>query len=66
MGHLFHSIHEQNYIAHAIAYATKIGAYQCEQQSRNQSNTHFSSIYLICTLILPLLYFNEVTVLRFR
>jgi len=64
MGHLFHSIHEQNYIAHAIAYATKIGAYhQCEQ-STNQSSIHFSSIYLICTLILSL-YFNEVTVLRF-
>ncbi|CAI6360593.1 unnamed protein product [Macrosiphum euphorbiae] len=66
MGHLFHSIHEQNYIAHAIAYATKIGAYHCEQQqSGNQSYTHLSSIYLICTLILSLLYFNEVTVLRF-
>jgi len=64
MGHLFHSIHEQNYIAHAIAYATKIGAYQCET-SMNKSYIHFSGIYLICTLILSLLYFNEVTVLRF-
>jgi len=64
MGHLFHSIHEQNYIAHAIAYATKIGAYQSEQ-SMNQSYINLSSIYLISTLILSLLYFNEVTVLRF-
>lgn len=64
MGHLFHSIHEQNYIAHAIAYATKIGMYHQSEQSTNQSFIHFSSIYLICTLILSL-YVNEVTVLRF-
>jgi len=57
MGHLFHSIHEQNYIAHAIAYATKIGAYRSEQLV-NQSNIHFSNIYLIYTFILSLLYFN--------
>ncbi|XP_025199754.1 alkaline phosphatase-like isoform X2 [Melanaphis sacchari] len=57
MGHLFHSIHEQNYIAHAIAYATKIGFYQNEQL-QNQSYTYFSNIYLICTLILTLFYFN--------
>lgn len=59
MGHLFHSIHEQNYVAHVIAYATKIGAYRSEQlQLMNQSNIHFSNIYLIYTLILSLLYFN--------
>lgn len=57
MGHLFHSIHEQNYIAHVIAYATKIGAYRSEQLL-NQSYIPFSNIYLIYTLILTLLYFN--------
>jgi len=25
--HLFHSVHEQNYVAHVIAYAADIGAY---------------------------------------
>lgn len=46
MGHLFHSIHEQNYVAHAIAYATKIGFYRSEPV-QNRSYTHFSNIYLI-------------------
>lgn len=55
MGHLFHSIHEQNYIAHAIAYAAKIGPYQ---DGLNNSCINFSNIYLICTLILTLLYFK--------
>lgn len=57
MGHLFHSIHEQNYVAHAIAYATKIGYYRSEQV-QNHSYTHFSNIYLICTFILTLFCFN--------
>nr|AEV66507.1 alkaline phosphatase 3 [Aphis glycines] len=57
MGHLFHSIHEQNYVAHAIAYATKIGFYRSEPV-QNHSYTHFSNIYLICTFILTLFCLN--------
>lgn len=55
MGHLFHSIHEQNYVAHVIAYASKIGPYQNEANSKSYRN--FSNIYLICTLIFTMFYF---------
>lgn len=54
MGHLFHSIHEQNYIAHAIAYAAKIGPY--EKGLNNKSEINFSNIYLTCTLFFTLFY----------
>lgn len=57
MGHLFHSIHEQNFVAHAIAYAAKIGPYQ---NDLNQSNINFSNIYLVCTLITTLFYFYYI------
>jgi alkaline phosphatase len=50
MGHLFHSIHEQNYIAHVIAYATKIGPYQ-NGLNNNSTGIMTSNIYLICILI---------------
>lgn len=35
MAHLFHTLHEQNYIAHAMGYAACIGANQdhCKSQS---------------------------------
>lgn len=54
MGHLFQSIHEQNYIAHAIAYAAKIGPY--ENGLDNKSEINISNIYIICTLFLILFY----------
>lgn len=58
MGHLIHSIHEQNYVAHVIAYASKIGPYQNEIKSK--SHCSFSNIYLICMLlVLQSFIFNE-------
>ena len=30
MAHLFHGVHEQNYIAHVMAYASCVGAYSGE------------------------------------
>lgn len=28
MSHLFHGVHEQNYVAHVMAYAAKMGMYK--------------------------------------
>lgn len=28
MAHLFHNVHEQNYVAHVVAFAAKIGPYK--------------------------------------
>jgi len=55
MGHLFHSVHEQNYVAHAIAYAAKIGPYQ--SGVTNKSNMNLSNIYLLYTFVFTLFYF---------
>ena len=32
MAHLFHGVHEQNYIAHVMAYASCVGDYSHHQQ----------------------------------
>ncbi|KAF4533338.1 hypothetical protein B566_EDAN002735 [Ephemera danica] len=33
MAHLFHSVHEQNYVAHAVAYAMKIGPFETSKST---------------------------------
>lgn len=55
MGHLFHSVHEQNYIAHAIAYAAKMGPYR---EDKNSSYANLSNIYILSILLLTLIYFK--------
>lgn len=43
--HLFHSVHEQNYVAHVIAYAAKIGDYD------NSPNSGISNHVLIAVVL---------------
>ncbi|XP_050524617.1 alkaline phosphatase-like [Daktulosphaira vitifoliae] len=50
MGYLFHSIHEQSYVAHAVAYATKIGPYQ--NGLNNSTPPIFNISYLLLTTIM--------------
>ncbi|XP_011148617.1 alkaline phosphatase isoform X1 [Harpegnathos saltator] len=40
--HLFHSVHEQNYVAHVIAYAAKVGKYS------NDAATMLQRVFSIC------------------
>merc|ERR1711915_546792 len=51
MAHLFHSLHEQNYIAHAMAYAACIGANQ--DHCKSSAIVYTSSTLMIMTV--PLL-----------
>ena len=39
MSHLFHGTHEQNYIAHVMAYASCVGANQkhCEEDAKHEA-----------------------------
>ena len=41
MSHLFHSVHEQNYIAHVMAYASCVGSNKkhCSTASMSQSGS---------------------------
>ncbi|CAH0726766.1 unnamed protein product, partial [Brenthis ino] len=43
--HLFHNVHEQNYVFHAISYAAKIGAY-------SSGNILQSSVVILCITLL--------------
>lgn len=54
--HLFHSVHEQNYVAHVIAYATNVGKYN----GASISQIHFLNVVILCgSLILSLLIANK-------
>ncbi|KAK7865832.1 hypothetical protein R5R35_001287 [Gryllus longicercus] len=53
MAHLFHSVHEQTYVAHVIAYAAKIGPYSSASSFYSFSATaivlfSFFVFYILC------------------
>ena len=55
MSHLFHGVHEQNYIAHVMAYASCVGPYnspdQCAQADvSEQAASHGVRTYSISVL----------------
>ncbi|KAG5325756.1 PPBT protein, partial [Pseudoatta argentina] len=50
--HLFHSVHEQNYVAHVIAYATGIGEY-----SNNAEISHY--------ILYPVVLYSNLILLTF-
>ncbi|XP_075236104.1 alkaline phosphatase-like [Lycorma delicatula] len=50
MAHLFHSVHEQNYVAYVMAYAAKIGPYKSGSSSVHIS-TLFVEIFITLSLI---------------
>ncbi|CAG4961495.1 unnamed protein product [Colias eurytheme] len=48
--HLFHNVHEQHYVFHAISYAAKIGAY-------SKATTQYNNIYVcLFTLVLGFMF----------
>lgn len=55
MSHLFHSSHEQNYVAHVISYAARIGPYanvpMTSGQSKPQIYIKYTNIF-ICTILI--------------
>ncbi|XP_012278511.1 alkaline phosphatase, tissue-nonspecific isozyme isoform X2 [Orussus abietinus] len=53
-GHLFHSTHEQNYVAHAIAYASKIGPHMRNTGSISQE--YFPSLLGTIVLLISSIY----------
>ncbi|XP_069473647.1 alkaline phosphatase-like [Ambystoma mexicanum] len=55
LAHLFHGVHEQNYIAHVIAYAMCIEPYSdCPPEPNMEARSHATSI-LPCSLVTLLL-----------
>nr|XP_032517995.1 alkaline phosphatase-like [Danaus plexippus plexippus] len=46
--HLFHNVHEQHYVFHAISYAAKLGVYSSGDSIRH-------SVAIIAVVLLPLL-----------
>lgn len=44
--HLFHTTHEQSYVAHVIGYASKIGPY-----ASGSANRHFKWTGIIVTVV---------------
>lgn len=58
-GHLFHNIHEQHYVMHAISYAAGIGTYR---DSRPTNSASIKSIDLKILLIqLMLVFFIQLS-----
>ncbi|XP_012218324.2 alkaline phosphatase [Linepithema humile] len=53
--HLFHSVHEQNYVAHVIAYAANIGDYDDNIPNSGILRHILTAIVLCGSLILPAL-----------
>ncbi|XP_050425279.1 alkaline phosphatase-like isoform X2 [Adelges cooleyi] len=56
MGHLFHSTHEQSYVAHAVAYAAKMGPYQ--NGLNKATSVIFTKCYLMLTFVVICIFFN--------
>ncbi|XP_078575058.1 alkaline phosphatase-like [Branchiostoma floridae x Branchiostoma japonicum] len=59
MAHLFHGVHEQNYIAHVMKYAACLGEYaeDCDREERVASGTargSFSTAVVLLSIILQL------------
>lgn len=51
--HLFHSVHEQNYVAHVIIYAADLGNYYTSGSGQNAiSNIFFYFCLLLLTFTL--------------
>lgn len=54
--HLFHSVHEQNYVAHVIAYAAGIGEY-----SNNAGVSHqILNAIILCSSSILFQFFNRL------
>lgn len=56
MAHLFNSVHEQTYVAHVIAYATKTGRYGTSLANKTYSNwiVVFTAIFIVCSGVFKL------------
>ncbi|XP_066287000.1 alkaline phosphatase-like [Branchiostoma lanceolatum] len=62
MAHLFHGVHEQNYIAHVMKYAACLGEYaeDCDREERVASGSarrRFSSAVVLLSILLQLAWF---------
>ena len=55
--HLFHSTHEQNYVAHVIGYAAKMGPYAKSNALINCNLQISGIITLVTILIIHKIYF---------
>eukprot|EP00058_Branchiostoma_floridae_P012712 XP_002598200.1 hypothetical protein BRAFLDRAFT_69534 [Branchiostoma floridae] len=61
MAHLFHGVHEQNYIAHVMKYAACLGEYaeDCDREERVASGTargSFSTAAVLSSIFLQLVW----------
>ncbi|CAH1267518.1 ALPL [Branchiostoma lanceolatum] len=62
MAHLFHGVHEQNYIAHVMKYAACLGEYaeDCDREERVASGSarrRFSTAVVLLSILLQLAWF---------
>lgn len=58
MAHLFHNVHEQNYVAHVMAYAARIGPY-IQEMSHGIAGT-ISTVAVSGNLIILLLLLTRL------
>lgn len=57
MAYLFHGVQEQNYIAHAMAYAACLEPYEnCRQRNSAAPSTHLTSLALLLPALLLSLF----------
>ena len=54
MAHLFHATHEQNYVAHVMAYASCVGnnKLHCQKTPNQSPNTRTSSFFMYSLILL--------------
>lgn len=58
MAHLFHNVHEQNYVAHVMAYAARIGRYT--EQHSFENSEGIPTVTVSRSLIIVLLLLSRV------